>query len=420
MTKGSGGKGLREEASARRARVAACVMFAAALVAGGCANLKDTFGTRPGSMGEVPAARLAFRLEPDFPAARLPPALTVDDSAERLPTIQADFDTRRPDDALVRTVAAPDGQRLLALYEAGDTPEGEFRLDLYAADGTFLANIMPANLSGVFPLTPAWSPDGTSISFVARESLDAEATRKRGGETEAGASPTSGLNPTATVMPLIAPVAAYQTEQIYVCNRDGRDLRAVTTREGLIYFDLAWSPDARALSALACKDDEWTAAANEGLAPRGRPRLVALAGGERLLDDRLTSVVPAWSPDATKVATAFETDVVIYDVARDVPTAAMISLREPLIVASRQYDAAQVTGEAKAEERKVGDKGKAGDNNKRDEQVSAAPGESADETVPLSFNPIIRLEWVEPDGMLAQTGFMRIYRNAPPIRRYER
>ena len=50
-------------------------------------------------------------------------------------------------------------------------------------------------------------------------------------------------------------LVADSTEQIYVADRDGNEIRPLTTRDGLIYFEVAWSPDSRAIAALACKPD---------------------------------------------------------------------------------------------------------------------------------------------------------------------
>src|SRR5439155_12024692 len=69
--------------------------------------------------------------------------------------------------------------------------------------------------------------------------------------------------PTPTVAPLFAPLAVFNTEQVYLCNRDGFDLKPLTTRDGLIYFALAWAPDTHALVALACKESEWQARERE-------------------------------------------------------------------------------------------------------------------------------------------------------------
>ena len=102
--------------------------------------------------------------------------------------------------------------------------------------------------------------------------------------------PTPGdrLGPSPSVAPMFPPVASFNTEQIYICNRDGYDLKPLTAREGLIYFYFAWAPDGHALVALACKEDEWNARERQYKLPAGRPRLIAPDGSERLLDDALT------------------------------------------------------------------------------------------------------------------------------------
>src|SRR5918996_1085628 len=144
--------------------------------------------------------------------------------------------------------------------------------------------------------------------------------------------------PTPSIAPLFPPVASFQTEQIYICNRDGYDLKPLTIREGLIYFYFAWAPDGSALVALACKEDEWNARERQYKSPAGRPRLIMPDGTERLLDDGLTEALPVWSPDASKVATAFETDVAIYDAGGNTPTQGRIPLADQLIIASVAYE----------------------------------------------------------------------------------
>ena len=93
-----------------------------------------------------------------------------------------------------------------------------------------------------------------------------------------------------SIAPLFPPVASFYTEQIYICNRDGYDLKPLTGREGLIYFYFVWAPDGHALAALACKEDEWNAREQQYKLPAGRPRLIELDGSERLLDDGLRRI----------------------------------------------------------------------------------------------------------------------------------
>jgi hypothetical protein len=186
---------------------------------------------------------------------------------------------------------------------------------------------------------------------------------------------------------MFAPVASFNTEQIYICNRDGYDLKPLTSREGLIFFYFVWAPDGHALAALACKEDEWNAREQQYKLPAGRPRVIAPDGSERLLDDTLTDALPVWSPDAAKIATAFDTDVAIYDAGGKTPTQARITLRDQLIAAS-------VAFEQKTTTTKKG--------NTNSTTASTTPG------VPASFNPIVRLDWRKPEALYFQTAFVRV------------
>jgi hypothetical protein len=192
-------------------------------------------------------------------------------------------------------------------------------------------------------------------------------------------------------------VQLFTTEQIYIANRDGYDLRPLTARDGLIYFYFSWAPDNHALIALACKEDEWRAREKEFKQPQGRLRLIEVDGKERLLDDRLTEAFPVWSPDAAKVAAGFDTNdrgedklpsVGIYDAATSRPTQARIVLRDALLAASvalEQKSAAAIKNEG--------------------QQASAPP---ATEQIPASFNPIVRLEWPTVETIYIKTAYVRL------------
>ncbi|HJU55918.1 MAG TPA: hypothetical protein VJ715_15140, partial [Pyrinomonadaceae bacterium] len=261
-------------AASTRLRVFASVsLLAALLVAAGCRGDGEKKTVSPNSLAAVPAARLAYGFAADVD---VPPG-AVPQEESRLKPVQDDFDSRRKDDRLLRTVVSPDGQRALALFDTGETQEGEFRIDMYSADGRFLRNLTPPELSGAFAPMVAWSPDGNQIAFIGRKTLAQETPPDMLPDTAPLPSPPSPLSG----------VQVYDTEQIYVCDRDGFGLKPLTTRNGLIYFYLAWSPDGQALAALACREDEWDARARESRPPAGRPRLIVTDGGERLLDDRL-------------------------------------------------------------------------------------------------------------------------------------
>ncbi|MDQ6652190.1 MAG: hypothetical protein M3Y84_05540 [Acidobacteriota bacterium] len=364
----------------------------ATLIAGvaSCKSITSSQDVRPLVMRDVPAQRLAYRLEPDI---AVPSEIKSEDVDEKIESIQIDFNTRRKDDALLRTVGSPDGQRALVLYGTQDEPSQAFRIDLYSSDGKFLRNLTPPNLSCVFPETVAWSPDGNSISFIAHKGVKPTPTPTPPGAT---LPETAEASPLPSIAPAFPTVALFNTEQIYICNRDGYDLKPLTSREGLIYFYSSWAPDNHAVVALACRESEWDAREKQFKLPAGRLRLITLEGKERLLDDELTEALPVWSPDSSKVTTAFDADVMIYDAATNKPTQARIRLRDALIAASRIY------------EEKTSGKKKNDSNESKSAVNSAAPS-----TIPASFNPIVRLEWTNPEKLYLETAYVRLIPNEP-------
>jgi hypothetical protein len=362
------------------------LMLVIVAVAGGSAcrkNNSEKKGVRPRTLRDVPAQRLAFNFTPDVD----PPSRSGDDANALLATIENDFTTRRPEEALLRTVTSPDKMRAVAVYATNDDQPNEYRLDLYGADGNFLRHVTPSGLAVVFAPVVSWSPDGNYVAFIAYKSESPQPSPTPLDEMlpDGFPSPLATTSP-SPLAPSASSVPLFKTEQLYFCNRDGFDLKPLTTREGLIYFYLAWSPDSNTLVALACRENEWR---DRPMLPAGRPRLVGLNGGERLLDDAMTSVLPVWSPDASKVATAFESDVRIYDAPGETPSQATISLRENLLAASRAYD------EKEAQKSKSG---------------GSKDGAATDRT-PVSFNPIVTLEWPQPEMLYVQTGFVRDFEN---------
>lgn len=406
--------------------LAAVLALVACLTVAGCRAAQDALSVRPRSLRDVPAARLAFRFEPDVKEESLPEYLKKEEAEEPLSGVKADFETRRGNtEALIRTVLSPTGQRALALYGTSET-DTDFRIDLYGVGGNFVRNVLPQDLTGVFPAEVAWSPDGQRIAFSGIRNPSAQPSPTPADalpppDPPAGpppSDPSVELTPTPAI-PLIPSVQTFKTEQIYVGNSDGFDLRPVTTREGLIYFQLAWSPDGQFIAALACREDEWEARKKEGLAPAGRPRIVTLEGQERLLDDRLSVVAPVWSPDGSKVATAFDFDVAVYDVAGGSPTAAALPLAEALRGPSAEYDARVFKKDGAA----AGKTGGAADNaNAATQTNAAAPGAQAQTGAGevISYNPFVRLEWPEPETLLAQTAYVRFFRDEPPVFSYQR
>jgi hypothetical protein len=363
-----------------KASITPAILIALVILVAGASSCKSISerrdNVRPLVMRDVPAQRLAYR---------------IDDKVE---AIQLDFQTRRQEDALLRTVRSPDGQRALALYATADAPGPSFRIDLYSSSGTFLRNLIPPDLACVFPETVAWSPEGNFITFIAHK--EEKPTPSPTPLIAAPTPETLEASPLPSVAPAFPAVPLFATEQIYTCNRDGYDLKPLTSREGLIYFFLSWAPDSHALVAMACRESEWDAREREYKLPVGRPRLISLEGGERLLDDRLTEALPVWSPDSSKVATAFETDVMIYDAATDKPTQARIRLADALIAASRAYEVKEAEGKKK-------------DDAGEGDSTAGKPAE----VIPASFNPIIRLEWTSPETIYLHTAYVRLIPNDP-------
>jgi len=341
-----------------------------------CKSVVEHQDVRPKVLRDVPARNLAYRLSPDVTA----PQTDTDDPLEKFGPVATDFSTKRKDEALLRTVVSPDKRRVLALYATADETSSTFRIDLYNSDGQFLRNLIPPDIACVFPETVTWSPDGNFINFIARKRVMPSPTPTPEFEPEASATPAA---PVPSVGPIFAPVASFNTEQIYMCNRDGYDLKPLTGREGLIYFYFVWAPDTHALAALACKEDEWNTREQQYKLPAGRPRLIAPDGSERLLDDALTDALPVWSPDASKIATAFDSDIAIYDAGGKTPTQARIPLRDQLIEASIAFEQKTTT-------------------TKKATTASTTPG------VPPSFNPIVRLDWRRPESLYFQTAFVRV------------
>lgn len=378
----------RASQSFRRSNLKAFIAIALALLAGSsCKTLIESRDVRPLVLRDVPAQRLAFRFEPDF---TVPPEVVNEADDDRVESIQLDFNSRRQDQALIKTIRSPDGQRALALYGTADAPSHVFQIDLYSSDGNFLRRLTPPDLSCVFPETVSWSPQGNYITFVAHKTSSPSPSPTPIGDLPAE---TLEASPLPSTEPAFPSIQVFDTEQIYICDRDGYSLKPLTSREGLIYFHFSWAPDNHALVAIACRESEWEAREREYKLPAGRPRLISLDGTERLLDDRLTEAVPVWSPDSSKVASAFETEVMIYDAASRQPTQGRIRLADALLAASRTFDAKQ-----------------SGDNQSNENATSDT---SSPEVIPASFNPIIRLKWTTPEKLYLHTAFVRLIPNDP-------
>jgi hypothetical protein len=136
--------------------------------------------------------------------------------------------------------------------------------------------------------------------------------------------------------------------------------------------------------------------------PSGRPRIIETNGRVRLLDDRKTRVLPVWSPDSSKVAAAFDTEIRIYDAISENPTQAAIPLRNQLLIASQEYE------KALNQNQQASDQQISKDVNLANTGVSTLPNEED----LVSFNPIVKLLWTEDRILYFQTGYVKEMQDA--------
>lgn len=387
---------------------------------------------------DTPAVRLNFRYEADVPTPADDPSKAV--TEERNAAVQKDFDTNRAQDEILdRTITSPDKKHVVAVYHrSGDTLD-EFRLDMYSADGKLLRKLTSDTMAAHFPETIRWSPDSTTLAFVAilrvfqtpvtppTESSTTSTTDANSNVIDATNTETAQqTSPPAQSAPTPAAptgILAFRTEQIYIANADGGGVKPLTQDDGLKYFYYAWSPDSTMLVALAATAIEWRAFVNlaevkgEQMVPWGRPRIIEKNGRARRLDDTPTEVFPAWSPDSAKVAVAYGRQVSafgqraivnnqlrIYDALGTNPTQAAIPLRHQLLISSQNYQQQQ----------------SADGNANIDANMQTQPATPA-ANVPLSslpkeedlvsYNPIVNLAWTADDLIYFETAYVKRMKN---------
>ncbi|MEP6787610.1 MAG: hypothetical protein ABJB40_04215 [Acidobacteriota bacterium] len=411
-------------------------LFGGVLLLSGCErNIFKTAETPPPAMSATTAVRLSFRYEPDVPAPSGDASKTAVD--ERNAAVQADFDASRQFELLDRTIVSPDKNKIVAVYHRLSDVPAEFRIDMYSAEGRLLKKLTSDTMAVHFPDTIVWSPDSSTLAFVAMirapqiETATPAATPPSLGNLATNSNSADGNSNSepGTPTPLALPTPAaptgiltFRTEQIYTCAADGSGVKALTENEGLIYFYYAWSPDGSMLVALAATAREWkileiqAGSKGEVMVPQGRLRVVEKNGRERRLDDNLTSVRPVWSADSTKVADAFDTQIRIYDAAGTNPTQAAIPLRNQLLISSQAYD--------RDLQRKLDNANANVDTNtaantqpEAEQPLSTLP----DEKTLVSYNPIVEIAWPENNLIYLQTAYVKRLKNeADSARSYVR
>lgn len=390
----------------------------------GCQNkMFQSEPPAPPEMKTVPSVRLNYRYEPDVPV----PSIDSSRAEDRNLEVQADFDKNRPvDELLERTIASPDKKYVLAVYRNIADVMAEYRLDMYSVDGKLQKRITSDAMAVHFPDSIVWSPDSTSFAFVAMTRADkldgdgfAPSPVPAATQSSADSNSIAPVDETekesnkASAAPTPAAptgILTFRTEQIYICSADGSGLKPITENEGLIYFYYAWSPDSSMLAALATTAREWNyldfSASHrdppELMVPLGRLRIIEKNGRERRLDDNLTAVHPVWSPDSSKVAIAFETQVRIYDAEGTNPTQAAIPLRNQLLISSQAYDRDQQrqtsSSDANAPANTAASTGQ-------------PPSTLPDEKLLVSYNPIVELLWAENEMIYLKTAYIKRMKN---------
>ena len=418
-------------------RVLTGLLGCVVLMAGCQTDMFQQQNTAPPAMSTVPAVRLNFRYEADVPAPAADANRTTAESRDA--AVQADFDAARPQELLDRTIPSPDKKRVVAVYHKVTDYSSEYRLDMYSADGKLLKKLTSDTMAVHFPDTIVWSPDSASLAFVAMirvvaPDLGLTPTGSPDLGNSAVTAPADNANTAAddtNTEPAPLPAAptpdsptgilTFRTEQIYTCTADGTGVKAITENEGLIYFYYAWSPDSSMLVALAATAREWkylevmAGSKGEMMVPQGRPRIIEKNGRERRLDDNLTAVRPVWSPDSSKVAAAFDTQIRIYDANGNNPTQAAIPLRNQLLISSQAYDREQQR-QLQASTANT-DANAAPTQATPDQPLSTLP----DEKLLVSYNPIVEIAWTADDLIYLQTAYLKRMKNeADSVRSFSR
>jgi len=413
------------------------LITASAFYAGCSRTGTDVSGPTSSTLKDVPAVRLNYRYEADVPAPDPPKDQSKD---ERNPGVQSDFDANRPQEVLDKTLGSPDAKRVVAVYHKAGDMLSEFRLDMYTTDGHLLKKITSDPMAVHFPDTIRWSPDSSTVAFVAMtrgttidETSTAPAADPAAAVANLNTTPTPGPprtpegdanSDTNANVAIAAPtpaaptgILAFRTEQIYICNAEGDGAKAITQNEGLIYFYYVWSPDSSMLAALAAKSIEWkylndrADQSGEMFVPVGRPRVIEKNGRERRLDDALTAVQPVWSSDSSKIACAFDNQIRIYDAAGTNPTQAAIPLRNPLLISSQAYDRDEAAKLAAANT-PVDANANANANTTTPANSNASqPTTLPDEKTLVSYNPIVALIWPSDDLLYFQTAYIKRMKN---------
>lgn len=192
-------------------------------------------------------------------------------------------------------VYSPDGTHIAFTQYTADH-RANLELYVMAADGTGARRVTDTTAAGSAQnFQPAWSPDGTRLTFVSNRdgNNDVYVINANGtGETNVSRHPASDVDPVWTPdgkrILFASQRPGFTRTPIYGVNPDGSGLTEFGVNSRELGYGLSWSPDGSTLSFTCNWNDR------QGLClVKPALRTIRLAKGSAFRD-----VAPDWSPDA--------------------------------------------------------------------------------------------------------------------------
>jgi Tol biopolymer transport system component len=178
-------------------------------------------------------------------------------------------------------------------YIAKENPDADWEIWVMRGDGSDPQQLTddPAD-----DISPAWSPDGSSIAFVTDRDGNREIyVMKADGTQQINLTNHGAEDWTPAWSPDGGSIAfsSYRDGnwEIYVMGSDGSNPTRLTTSAGADYGP-SWSPDSQDIAFHSNRDGNWEIY----VIGRDGQRL------RRLTEDEATDFAPAWSPDGTLIA----------------------------------------------------------------------------------------------------------------------